>query len=113
MRANNSPLARVLIMINLFRQGGSYDYQRPEGLIPTMLDNNNFQSDYIDVANYNYGVVSAAFGYSKEEALSAAGAHNRYLGNTSHEDMTSYGIPNDALNNIAQGHNDYYKEYSH
>lgn len=111
MRVNNSPLARVLIMINLFRAGGSYDYQRPEGLIPTMMNHETFKDDYVDVTNYNYGVVSAAFGYSKEDALLAAGAYNRTVGNTSYENITKYGIVQESVNNISQGHDDYYKRY--
>lgn len=84
---------------------------RPEGLIPTILNNDNFQSDYTDVTNYNYGVVSAAFGYSKDEALSAAGSHNRFVGNTDYEDITKYGIVRESVNNISQGHDDYFKRY--
>lgn len=102
-QANNSWLARGLIMGQLFRHGGAYDYQRPV--------NGSFQTDYIDVTNYNYGAVAAAFGYSKEDALSAAGIYNRYVGNQNVDDITSYGIANEAVNNISQGYDDYHRVY--
>jgi hypothetical protein len=49
---------------------GSKDYQS--------LDNErrNIDPKYVDMTNYNYGVVAAAAGYSKEEMLAAAGIVN-------------------------------------
>ena len=87
--ADNSPLAKTLVMVSLFRAGGAYDYQRPDGLIAAIV-NGDVNDDYTDVTNYNYGVIAAAFGYSEEDTLNAAGAYNRYFGNTQQEDITRY-----------------------
>lgn len=68
-------------------------------------DDSNFNGKYRNVTNYNYGVVSAAAGYSMESTLDNAGMYNRYFGRTTPDD-TQYGIRQDAVNNISQGWND-------
>ena len=63
-------------MVALFAPGGAMDYQRSYGT------NGYINSDYVDFGNYNYGVVSAAAGYTEEEALFGAGVVNsRNIGN--------------------------------
>jgi hypothetical protein len=53
-------------MIRLFRRGGEMDYQSLYGT------KEHYNQDYIDVGNYNYGVVAAAAGYSWEYAATVA-----------------------------------------
>lgn len=58
-------------MISLFAPHfGTMDYQRKYGT------GGDINRDYIDVGNYNYGVVAAAAGYSWEEATVASGLAN-------------------------------------
>lgn len=95
---------RVLPMITWFRQGGTMDYQRPDGYFAALLFH-RFRGDLTHVTNYNFRVVAAAAGYSLDEALSAAGLHNRWVGRPDSSD-TSWGISQDAVNNITQGWND-------
>lgn len=54
-------------MIDLFQRGAPMDYQRAGG---------TFHQEYVDFGNYDFGVVAAAAGYTKEEAIFAAGMYN-------------------------------------
>lgn len=51
---------------------GSKDYQSAYG------NDGTYNRDYVDVTNYDYGVMAAAFGYSEDEALEYAGKVNRW-----------------------------------
>ena len=84
-------------MIGFFRPGGSMDYQRVGG---------NFNLQYRDITNYNYGVVEAANGDTLGGALWIAGQFNQWFGHPLPSD-TSWGIQQDAVNNIQQGWHDY------
>jgi hypothetical protein len=89
--------ATPIDMLTWFYHGRPMDYQRLGGA---------YNGNYRNVTNYNYGAVSAAAGYSLEDALNNAGTYNRYFGNPKPTD-TRYGIKQDAINNITQGWNDY------
>ena len=53
-------------MAKLFGRGGEMDYQRTYG------SHDKINNDYVDVGNYNYGIVAAAAGYSWTYAAAAA-----------------------------------------
>jgi guanyl-specific ribonuclease Sa len=55
-------------MYELVQRGGPMDYQRPDGV--------NVDKRLIPIANYNYGVLAAAAGYSDRQAVVAAGIYN-------------------------------------
>ena len=106
-------ITKDLTMIDWFYHGQAMDYQRAGGV---------FNGSYRDITNYNFGAVSAAAGYKLEDALSNAGFYNRNLGNTRPTSrlspegkpigmITSYGILQDAVNNITQGWNDYFSKW--
>jgi len=60
------------VMVALFaRDLGAMDYQRIY-----CKDGEHINRDYIDIGNYNYGVVAAAAGYSFDHAIRAAGRVN-------------------------------------
>lgn len=89
--------ATTLDMILWFQHYGEMDYQRITGI---------FMGQFRNVTNYNFGVVSAAAGYTLKDTLNNAGAYNRNFGRSRTSD-TSYGIQKDAVNNITQGWHDY------
>ena len=63
---------REFAMAFLFLPGhGAMDYQSVYG------KNGLYNRDYVDFTNYNFGVVAAAAGYSRDEALASAGFVNR------------------------------------
>ncbi|GAC1430258.1 MAG: hypothetical protein NVSMB62_27690 [Acidobacteriaceae bacterium] len=97
---------RSINMIILFRSGGPMDYQRPNGWFAAFVFKDT-HFEYRSVTNYNFGVVSAAAGYDLNEALSSAGLYNRTFGKARSTD-TSWGIQQDAVNDIMQGWGDYY-----
>ncbi len=57
-------------MISLFRRGGEMDYQR------LYSKDSEINRDYIDIGNYNYGIVAAAAGYSWTSTKLFAGGAN-------------------------------------
>jgi hypothetical protein len=98
---------RAASMMYWFSQGGSQDYQRPDGYFSALLFGDYVKS-YRNVTNYNYGAVAAAMGYSLDDALTAAGLYNQMRGRTNEDGMNVvYGIQNIAINNITQGFKDY------
>lgn len=86
-------------------QGGTQDYQRPDGYIAAQFGDRAMQ--YRATTNYNYGVIAAVMGYNKEETLRTAGLHNRIVGNTNQTNMTTYGIQQESVDNITHGYDDY------
>lgn len=58
-------------MAMLFAPGGGMDYQRTFG------SNGHINKSYVDVGNYNYGVVTTTAGYSENTALFAAAVANQ------------------------------------
>ena len=63
--------SKASTMIAWFTPGaGTMDYQSVYG------SGGEYNKSYIDVTNYNYGIVAAAAGYSLEDALWHAGAVN-------------------------------------
>lgn len=91
---------RAVPMFLWFRHGGSMDYQRPRGYFAARLFG-DYNGNLRNVTNYNFGAVAAAAGYSREEALSAAGLYNRWFGRPKSTD-TKWGIDTDAVDNIRQ-----------
>lgn len=82
-----------------FYPGQEMDYQRPDGRsIP-------FLGQYRNIGYCNFGAVSAAAGYTFDEALKSAGAYTRLAGRTKPTD-TPDGVPADAVKLIMQGWND-------
>ncbi|HME23311.1 MAG TPA: hypothetical protein VKI44_18620 [Acetobacteraceae bacterium] len=61
---------REAAMVALFAPGGLMDYQRTYG------SDGRINRTFIDFGNFNFGAVAAAAGYTKTEALIAAGAAN-------------------------------------
>jgi hypothetical protein len=57
-------------MAKKFRRGGDWDYQRTFG------SGGKVNPIYINIGNYNYGVVAAAAGYTLDEAQAATGIVN-------------------------------------
>lgn len=91
---------RDATMLGLFsRRWGSMDYQwlySPDG--------KSYNRDYIDLGNYNYGVVAAAAGYSWSYATTASGIANLFGGG----DKTGPMFNNRRnLKMIRQGYDDY------
>jgi hypothetical protein len=80
---------------------GTMDYQSVYGEIW------EYNRSYIDVTSYNYGIVAAAAGYGREEALYNAGWLNRRL--HSDPNLTSGPFGNKVQNAdmIAKGYDDY------
>jgi len=54
-------------MLALLQEYGPMDYQKSSGV---------FNADYRDFGDYDYGVVAAAAGHAKDEAIIAAGIYN-------------------------------------
>jgi hypothetical protein len=79
--------------------GRPMDYQR-------LYDGGKFNATYTDFGNYNFGVVTAAMGYSLSQAMIAAGAFNKYV---QRNRDTSGAHQTDASENtfIPMGFNDY------
>ena len=82
--------------------GSTMDYQRPDGLwLAITKDDVAFQ--YVDLGNYNYGVVLAAAGYSLSDTIywadKARGVMNWFTG--------APPIGFREITNITQGWNDY------
>jgi hypothetical protein len=96
--------ANLLDMLLWFSHNGLMDYQRWDGTEKDL-------KLYRNVTNYNYGVVSAAFGLNLEEALKFAGYYNLNFGNPSNAE-TKYGLSKMAVNNITQGFKDYNKRWN-
>src|SRR5208337_3942150 len=61
---------REAAMAELFLPGQPMDYQRADG------NSGRINRTYIAFGNYNYSVVAAAAGYTKDQALLGAGAAN-------------------------------------
>jgi len=94
-------------MVAAFCCGGPMDYQRPDGYLAALIFHDVVPA-YVDIGNYNYGVVLAADGYTLSEALSAAGAYQKYASSwVNVPNPTEWGISQRAFNNINQGWNDY------
>ena len=75
------------------------DYQRPNGYFAARLSpKDNYKGEYRDLGYYNYGAVAAAAGYTREDAVEAAGLHNRLL--------SKNGLTEDAEKNIKNGWQD-------
>ena len=104
--ATEAPInPRDVYMASLLSAGQPMDYQRPNGYLAAKLYG-NIHREYRNVTNYNMGVVAAAAGYSREEALHGAGMYNRLRG-TPRSDDTQYGIQQDAVDDITRGYEDY------
>jgi hypothetical protein len=86
-------------MARKFRRGGEWDYQRIYGA------GGRINRDYINIGNYNYGAVSAAAGYTLDEAQAAAGLVN--LTGRGAKSMTYYGGNPRNAEWIAKGWRDY------
>ena len=86
---------RDAAMLALFQEYGPMDYQRSSGV---------FNADYRDFGNYNYGVVAAAAGYTKDQALAAAGAYNATRSN---DTSGVYGNSPRNAEYIEKGYDDY------
>jgi len=86
---------RDAAMLALFQEYGPMDYQRSSGV---------FNADYRDFGNYNYGVVAAAAGYTKDQALAAAGAYNATRSN---DTSGAYGNSPRNAEYIEKGYDDY------
>ena len=93
------PLSRELDFYRNFHEYGPMDYQRTgqSGHIP-------FAKQYTDFANYNYGLVGAAAGYSLGLLLWAAGTYNRLVHPESNQ--TVYGLPQSNATMIEMGYQD-------
>jgi len=90
---------RDMAMVNMFTQGGSMDYQRPNGYFAAWLSpKDNYKGEYRDLGYYNYGAVAAAAGYSRDDAVQAAGLHNSLF--------SANGLSDDAEKNIKKGWDD-------
>jgi hypothetical protein len=96
-------------MIRWFFPGrGSMDYQSLYG------KNGQYNENYVDVTNYNFGVVAAAAGYSKEEMLAAAGSVNwaadlwyQLHGQKPNDQSGQYGNKERNADMIVKGFEDY------
>lgn len=90
---------RHAVMLKLFLPHGDMDYQRTYGT------EDKINQDYVDVGYYNYGMVSAAAGFSRQEAQMYAGVFNRLYGGG---DKTGpYGNKKDYLPVLLRGYDDY------
>ncbi len=58
-------------MVHLFHGAGEMDYQ-----LIYSVNGRDANKDYIDIGNYNYGVIAAAAGIPLSEAIVGAGAYN-------------------------------------
>ena len=85
-----------------FSHGGPMDYQRPDG---ARRSGQSFRPEYTEVSSYNFGAVAAAAGYSRDDAMQAAGLYNRLRGNMSGE-ITAYGNKRENEENIKRGWQD-------
>jgi hypothetical protein len=81
------------------RRGGEWDYQR------TYSPSGKINREYINIGNYNYGVVAAAAGYTLDEAQAAAGLVN--LSGRGAKSLTYYGGNPRNAQWIAKGWKDY------
>ncbi|MBV8538425.1 MAG: hypothetical protein JO128_22700 [Alphaproteobacteria bacterium] len=103
--ATEAPInPRDAYMAGLLAAGRPMDYQRPNGYLAAKLYG-DIHREYRNVTNYNMGVVAAAAGYSRDEALRGAGLYNRVF--NPRIDDTSYGIQQDAVDDITRGYEDY------
>lgn len=62
-----------LAIFDQMRWGGDMDYQRPGGLLESLFKGNVARS-YVDLGNYNFGVVLAAAGYDLSSTVDWARA---------------------------------------
>jgi hypothetical protein len=91
-------------MLLWFLQGGTQDYQRPDGFVGVAMCSNNFAKQYTDVSAYNYGAVAAAAGFSQTDTLTYAGLYNQWFGNTTATNAA--GLTPQRWSSITQGWGD-------